>query len=51
MVLLAIDVAILDKFTRLACLETSTLSCHAAAIGTADDVDLIHFSSSGPGSV
>ena len=42
---LAIGVAILDKHTRHTCLETDTLSCHAAAIGTAvgtADVDLVH---------
>ena len=38
---LAIGVAILDKHTQHTCLETDTLSCHAAAIGTAD-VDLVH---------
>ena len=37
---LAIGVAILDKHTRHTCLETDTLSCHAAAIGTADVVDV-----------
>ena len=35
MVLLTIDIAILDKLARLACLETDYTSCNAAAVGTA----------------
>ena len=36
-ILLTIDIAIPDKPTRgLTCFETNALSCHDAAVGTAD---------------
>jgi hypothetical protein len=35
MVLLALSIAVLDKLTRRTCLETDSLACHAATIGTA----------------
>jgi hypothetical protein len=41
MIPLAIGVAIPGEHARLTHLQTNTLSCHAAALGTADD-DLVH---------
>jgi hypothetical protein len=40
MILLAINVAILDKLTCSTCLKTDYLACLAATIGTAGAVDL-----------
>jgi hypothetical protein len=40
MISLTISVAILDKLTRRTCLETSAPLF--AAVGTTDDVDLVH---------
>jgi hypothetical protein len=46
MFLLTFSIAIPDEHTRFTRLETNALSFHAAAIGTADDVDLVHPSDS-----